>query len=159
MTASSLVADIDCLLTLAHDAMLHNWTKPTLQRMGSKHFEMKELRHACLDIAIGPKYIPSDFEMSHDKHVAIITGPNMGGKSTFMRGCGIVYFLDCFFLMILLLLSAVGLCVLLAQMGSFVPCSSASIPMMDRIAARVGASDSIRLGISTFMVILFLDSK
>jgi DNA mismatch repair protein MSH2 len=92
--------------------------------------EIFDLRHASLSPYLGSKYVTSDVSLSA-KRIAIITGPNMGGKSTYLR--------------------ALGQCVILAHIGSYVPASKASIKIVDSIFARVGASDSLDAGVSTFM--------
>jgi len=138
--ASALVAELDCLCCLAHVAATNDWVRPTIlsptaagtgeDSVGGLH--LVGLRHPIVEALVGrSKYIASDLDFRLGKRTAIITGPNMGGKSTYIR--------------------AVGLTVLLSHMGSFVPCTSASIPCYDRLLARVGASDSTMAGLSTFM--------
>ena len=139
--ASALVAELDCLCCLAHVAATNDWVRPTILSPTSAGtgavtddggLYLVGLRHPIVEALVGrSKYIASDLDFRSGKRTAIITGPNMGGKSTYIR--------------------AVGLAVLLSHMGSFVPCTSASIPCYDRLLARVGASDSTMAGLSTFM--------
>ena len=118
---------------------INSWTRPELleQQLDNStpehrtQFKIVGLRHPMLENFIGSKCVPNDFDSSLGE-ISIITGPNMGGKSTFMR--------------------AIGLCSILAHMGCFVPATSASIPLLDRILTRVGTADSIVRGASTFMI-------
>mgnify|MGYP003897878811 FL=1 len=81
---------------------------------------------------MGSKYVASSLSLAGSDRVAVVTGPNMGGKSTFIR--------------------AVGVCALLAHVGSFVPADRAVIPLYDRLLVRMGATDSCLRGVSTFLV-------
>jgi DNA mismatch repair ATPase MutS len=131
---SGLLAEIDCVCALAHAAAVYEWCQPTLLPAGSD-MEIESLRHCVVEANVGVShYVPSDFMLTgeqKDGKVVIITGPNMGGKSTYIR--------------------AIGLMAILAQMGSFVPATRAKMPMFDRILCRVGAGDSMSQGLSTFM--------
>lgn len=99
-------------------------TVPRMQLLG--------LRHPLLEKLVGSTaYIPSDLTLTAPQQMCLITGPNMGGKSTFMR--------------------AAGLCCILAQIGSFVPATRAHLPIFDKLLVRIGAGDSVSLGVSTFM--------
>lgn len=128
---SDLIAELDCLCSLAHVAAVRDWARPKILPAGSRELTLTHLRHPCVEAGLGAAYVPSSIHLSGGAHVAIITGPNMGGKSTFIR--------------------AVGISLLLAHIGSFVPASQACIPVLDRLMARVGASDSMERGVSTFM--------
>lgn len=129
MTAAHAVASLDVMAALAEHAVDFGWTAPVLtERTG---IQIREGRHPVVETVI-ETYVPSDCVMSDGRRCLIITGPNMGGKSTFMR--------------------SVALIVLLAWVGSFVPATAASIGPIDRIHTRIGASDDLAKGRSTFMV-------
>lgn len=132
--AASSIAQIDCILSLAEVAVNENYSKPEIfSGKDSGTLEIKEGRHPVSEKTIGSyKFVPNDTYMNGDSSFLIITGPNMAGKSTYMR--------------------QVALIVLMAQIGSFVPARSAKIPVMDRIFTRVGAFDDVYAGQSTFMV-------
>jgi len=126
---------MDVLQSFAATAMAApiEWIRPhILEDTERSATILKGIRHPCLE-AQEADYIANDVSMCRDdSEFLIITGPNMGGKSTYMRSIGCV--------------------VLLAQIGSFVPCSVASLPCFDSILARLGAGDSMARGISTFMM-------
>ena len=130
-TASAL-AEIDVLAGLADTARLYNYCRPVLNE--SRNLYLKGGRHPVLDQNIGDeKFVPNDTALEPEQNrLWLITGPNMAGKSTYIR--------------------QVALITLMAQVGSFVPCESAEIGLVDRIFTRVGASDDIAKGQSTFMV-------
>lgn len=122
---------LDALQSLATAAIEHNYTRPKIEN--DTALEIVDGRHPMLEILVGrDKFISNSIHFSAKERVFIITGPNMAGKSTFMR--------------------QVALITLLGQTGSFVPAKSATIGIVDRIATRVGASDRIGRGQSTFMV-------
>lgn len=126
------VARIDVLASLAVVAEQYNYVRPRFNN--DTAIDIREGRHPVVERMLdADSYIPNDTYLDEDNHrVAIITGPNMAGKSTYMR--------------------QVALIVLMAQMGSFVPAASANIGLVDRIFTRVGASDDLASGESTFMV-------
>ncbi len=126
------IAILDALAGLAETARLFHYCRPRLNE--SLRLEIKDGRHPVLDQNLAEeKFVPNDTLLDGDKvRLALITGPNMAGKSTYIR--------------------QVALIVLLAQVGSFVPATSAEIGLVDRIFTRVGASDDLSRGQSTFMV-------
>lgn len=131
-TTAKAVAQIDTLASLALVAERNNYVRPNINEKGV--IDIKEGRHPVVE-----KMIPNDMFITNDtylndrkKRISIITGPNMAGKSTYMRQTALI--------------------VLMAQIGSFVPASSADIGLVDRIFTRVGASDDLASGQSTFMV-------
>ena len=127
------IAQIDVLYALGEVATNSGYTKPKISK--ERDFEIIDGRHPILDqLMQDEKYVSNTLTLS-DKDLWLITGPNMGGKSTFMR--------------------QVTLIVILAQMGAFVPASSATIPIFDQLFTRIGASDDILSGQSTFMVEMF----
>ncbi|NWF51533.1 MAG: DNA mismatch repair protein MutS, partial [Nitrospirae bacterium] len=129
---SQALAVIDFLSSLATVAKRYNYVKPTIDNSGV--IEISDGRHPVLErITSDEKFIPNSTTMdTDDNRMLIITGPNMAGKSTYMR--------------------QVALIVLIAQIGSFVPASEAKIGIVDRIFTRIGASDLLTKGQSTFMV-------
>ena len=130
--AAHAIATIDFLISLAVVAKRHNYVKPSVEESGV--IEITEGRHPVLErIPLDEKFIPNNTYIdTEDNRLLIITGPNMAGKSTFMR--------------------QVALMVLMSQIGSFVPASVARIGITDRIFTRIGASDFLTRGLSTFMV-------
>lgn len=128
MTASSLAA-LDVLDTLARQALALHWTRPNL--VDHAHIQLKQARHPVVEQQMSP-FIANDLNLHAGRKFLLITGPNMGGKSTYMR--------------------QTALCVLLAHIGSFVPAEAATIGRVDRIFTRIGASDDLSGGRSTFMV-------
>ncbi len=122
---------LDVLLSLAQMAQDNEYTRPTLNEEG--RYVIVEGRHPVVEEAIGRNaFVPNDTQLNEHDRVMILTGPNMAGKSTYMR--------------------QVALIVLLAHIGSFVPAQSADISLTDRICTRIGASDNLSAGQSTFMV-------
>ncbi len=129
-TARGLAA-LDVLAALAETAALQNYTKPLTH--GGDELIASDVRHPVVERHVADAFVPNDVTLDAAEHqLIILTGPNMGGKSTYLRQCAL-------------------LC-LMAQAGSFVPARSAKLPIVDRLFARVGASDNIARGQSTFMV-------
>jgi DNA mismatch repair protein MutS len=125
------VAAIDVLLALAETATVCNYTKPHVH--DGDEIAATDLRHPVVERLAGGTFVPNDIILNAATHqLVILTGPNMGGKSTYLR--------------------QVALLCLLAQSGSFVPARDAKVGLVDRLYARVGASDNIARGQSTFMV-------
>ncbi len=128
-----VIAQMDCLLSFAHCAIENDYYKPVVN--DSTAIDIKQGRHPVIEqqLPIGESYIANDvFLDQDDQQVIIITGPNMAGKSALLRQTALI--------------------VLMTQIGSFVPAESANIGYVDKIFTRVGASDNISLGESTFMV-------
>jgi len=128
-----LIAMLDCYVSLAECADQYNYVKPVLDE--SDNIEIVDGRHPVVERIMKPgeKFTPNNCHLNNtDSQIIILTGPNMAGKSVYIR--------------------QVGLIVLLAQMGSFVPAKSANIGLTDKIFTRVGASDNITAGESTFLV-------
>jgi len=129
-TARAL-ATLDALASLAEVATRRNYTSPILH--DGDELEIKDGRHAIVEAFSSETFIPNDLQMNNSTdRLLIITGPNMGGKSTILRQIALIQ--------------------ILAQIGSFVPALSARLPIIDRIWTRVGASDDLASGRSTFMV-------
>ncbi len=123
------LAQLDTLVALASHALHHNWVAPQL--VDAPCLTIVEGRHPVVENQI-ERFIANDCRLDDDRRLLLITGPNMGGKSTFMR--------------------QVALITLLAYVGSYVPAASATIGPIDRIFTRIGASDDLANGRSTFMV-------
>lgn len=130
---ASVVAQLDCLLSFAEIAQINNYCKPLIQE--SKILNIEEGRHPVIEkcLPIGEQYISNNVFMDNEQQqIIMITGPNMSGKSALLRQTALI--------------------TLMAQIGSFVPAKSAQIGIVDKIFTRVGASDNISSGESTFMV-------
>ena len=130
---ASVIARMDCLLSFAIGAMENQYSKPEINE--TKVIDIKAGRHPVIEqqLPVGENYISNDVLLDQeDQQVIIITGPNMAGKSALLRQTALI--------------------VLMAQIGSFVPAEEAKIGFVDKIFTRVGASDNISLGESTFMV-------
>ena len=126
------IAEIDCLQSLSVVAEKQGYIRPTLTD-GSRIVEIKGGRHAVVEAVMGAQeYVPNDIELPEQTDIQLITGPNMSGKSTYMR--------------------QFALTVIMAQIGSFVPAETANLPIFDAIFTRIGASDNLISGESTFMV-------
>ena len=132
-TDASVIARIDCLLSFATQAVAHDYCRPEVDE--SSVIDIKEGRHPVIEtlMKVGEEYIPNDVYLDDSKQqVIVITGPNMSGKSAILRQTALI--------------------VLMAQMGCYVPARAARIGIVDKIFTRVGASDNISQGESTFMV-------
>ena len=130
---ASLAARLDCLLSFAAIAAEHGYCRPELSE--DKTIDIRDGRHPVIEtlLGVGEQYIPNDVYLDdRNQQIMMITGPNMAGKSALLRQTALI--------------------VLMAQMGSFVPASSAHIGLVDKIFTRVGASDNISEGESTFMI-------
>lgn len=129
-TARAL-ATLDALASLAETAVKYNYVAPSLH--DGDEIEIKNGRHPLVELYSGQNFVPNDLYLNNSTdRLLIITGPNMGGKSTILRQIAIIQ--------------------ILAQIGSFVPASQAKLPIVDRVWTRVGASDDLASGRSTFMV-------
>ncbi|MEG0327377.1 MAG: DNA mismatch repair protein MutS [Erysipelothrix sp.] len=125
------IAYLDILLALTEISLLPGYQKPLITQ--AKTVNIKNGKHPVLEqTLINHQYIASDVDMSEARKTLILTGPNMGGKSTYMR--------------------MIALNVIMAQIGCYIPCESAEIGLVDQIFTRMGASDDILMGQSTFMV-------
>lgn len=125
------IASIDVYQSLASVAGIQSFVRPTFN--DEHRIDIDEGRHGVIEKVISRKnYVANDLHMTNDKPVLLITGPNMGGKSTFMRQTALI--------------------IIMAQLGSFVPCDRADLPIFDQIFTRIGASDDLISGQSTFMV-------
>ena len=127
------LAETDVLSSFAHVAAMRGYVRPQFDDSGD--LEVRQGRHPVIEghSAIGDRFVPNDLFMNRATHaILVLTGPNMGGKSTYLR--------------------QTALLVILAQMGSFVPAQSMRLTLVDRIFTRIGASDNLARGRSTFMV-------
>ena len=132
-TDANVVAHLDCLLSFAKKAEENRYVRPVVD--DSDVLDIKQGRHPVIEtqLPVGETYVPNDIYLDTEKQqIVIITGPNMAGKSALLRQTALI--------------------VLLAQMGSYVPAERARVGLVDKIFTRVGASDNISLGESTFMV-------
>ena len=130
---ATLIAEMDCLLSFAKSAEEHHYVRPIID--DSDVIDIRQGRHPVIEdqMGFGEHYVPNDIKLdTTQQQIMMITGPNMAGKSALLRQTALI--------------------VLMAQIGSFVPAESARIGMVDKIFTRVGASDNISLGESTFMV-------
>ncbi len=128
------LAEIDVLAALAQIAALRNYCRPTFD--DSTDLEIVAARHPVieqLELGSGERFVPNDLYLNSTTHtIMVLTGPNMGGKSTYLRQTALI--------------------TILAQMGSFVPARSARLGLVDRVFTRIGASDNLARGRSTFMI-------
>jgi DNA mismatch repair protein MutS len=124
------VAMLDVLHSFAHNALTKRYCRPTISKT-DRTFAIEQMRHPVVEHTVS-EFVPNDLGIEPLQNFLILTGPNMGGKSTFVRQIALIQ--------------------IMAQIGSFVPATSATIPLVDKIFARIGASDDISTGKSTFMV-------
>lgn len=130
---AKVLAELDVIQSMAELAVQNNYTRPVLLEKNANTLLLEKLRHPVVEkITTGSHYVPNELSMSDKVKMFIVTGPNMGGKSTYCR--------------------SIALAVIMAQAGSFVPAEKAVISVRDRVFARVGASDDLGSGQSTFMV-------
>ena len=132
-TNANIIARLDCLLSFAKVAEENNYIRPVID--SSEVIDIKQGRHPVIEqeLPLGERYVPNDILLDNERQqIIIITGPNMAGKSALLRQTALI--------------------VLLAQIGCFVPAEAARIGLVDKVFTRVGASDNISLGESTFMV-------
>ncbi len=129
---AAMVAEVDTLASLAEVAATHEYVRPEL--LEDQTLELKDARHPVVEATLdgSDRFVPNDTDLDGEKRIALITGPNMSGKSTYIRQTALI--------------------VLMAQMGSFVPAGKARIGLCDRVFTRVGAEDDLAGGQSTFMV-------
>lgn len=131
LNMSNDISLVDTLYSLYKVANQNNWIKPNL--LQNNTFKIKDAIHPVIDKTLGyGKFVPNDLKFSDSTNTAIITGPNMSGKSTYLRTMAII--------------------IILAQMGSFVPASKCEIGLVDRIFTRTGLTDDIHTGKSTFLI-------
>jgi DNA mismatch repair protein MutS len=128
--SADAIATLDALAALAQRAATLGWSQPTL--VDESRLLIEAARHPVVESCIDAPFVPNDLAMDERRRMLIITGPNMGGKSTYMR--------------------SIALVVLLAHLGSYVPAARAEIGPVDRIFTRIGAADDLAGGRSTFMV-------
>ncbi len=130
---AEIIAEFDCLASFAEASVKHHYNRPTIDE--SKEIDIIDGRHPVIEqfMRLGEEYVPNDIFLDNDnQQVLMITGPNMSGKSAILRQTALIS--------------------LMAQMGSFVPAARARLGIVDKIFSRVGASDNISSGESTFMV-------
>ena len=127
---ASALSVIDAVYALSVISSNNGYVRPQFNDEGI--VDVRQGRHPILESVIAQQYVPNDIYLDNEKFIQIVTGPNMGGKSTYMRQCALI--------------------VILAQLGCYVPARSASLPIFDRIFTRIGSSDDILSGQSTFMV-------
>ena len=129
--AAKWIAEIDVYLALAEIAREYRYTRPVVDN--SDLLKIEDGRHSVIEASLEKEtFIPNDVSFNESERLLVITGPNMAGKSTYIR--------------------QVALIVLLAQIGSFVPAKQAHIGIVDKLFTRIGASDDLSRGQSTFMV-------
>ena len=124
------LSELDVLCGFAEGAVRHSWVKPRIT--GENRLEIEGGRHPVVERSVDSRFVPNDLSVDGAQRLIVLTGPNMSGKSTYLRQNALL--------------------VIMAQMGCFVPATSATIGLTDRVFTRVGASDDLHLGQSTFMV-------
>ena len=130
-SAARIVAQLDCLCSLAQIAVEHNYKRPEVTESGA--LSLTGARHPIVEEALPPgTFVPNDLYLDAEKRMIILTGPNMAGKSTYGK--------------------TVLLCQIMAQMGSFLPAEAATVPIADRVFVRAGSSEDMSTGKSTFMM-------
>jgi len=130
-SAADRIAELDVFATLAHVAERNGYVRPIVHT--GYELEIRAGRHPVVETMMPREdFIPNDVVLGDDRRIVLLTGPNMAGKSTYLRACALI--------------------ALMAQVGSFVPAAHARIPVCDRVFTRVGASDNLARGQSTFMV-------
>ena len=127
---AKLLSEVDMLISFSVVSDENKFTRPIITK--KNELELIECRHPVIEKVLDDKYVANDIIMDNKTNILLITGPNMAGKSTYMRQTAIT--------------------VIIAQIGCFVPCKSAKIPIFDKIFTRIGASDDLVSGESTFMV-------
>jgi DNA mismatch repair protein MutS len=128
---AKIISELDCLQSFAEIAQKYNYVRPTFSQ--DKTLQLQDSRHPVVERVMDHNdYVPNDCKLDQDTFIYLITGPNMSGKSTYMRQVAIIS--------------------IMAQMGAYVPCSSAVVPIFDQIFTRIGAADDLVSGKSTFMV-------
>ena len=127
---AKILAEVDMMVSLATVASENGYVRPVITK--ERVVNIKDSRHPVVEKVNQQDYVPNDINMGKDTNILLITGPNMAGKSTYMRQFAII--------------------VIMAQIGSFVPAKSCTMPIFDKIFTRIGASDDLVSGESTFMV-------
>ncbi len=130
LSAACELAQIDCLQGSAETAEVNNYCRPVFTENGK--MAIRQARHPVVEQLAFERFVPNDIIINRDHYLLVITGPNMAGKSTYIRSAALIS--------------------IMAQMGSFVPAEKAELPILDRVFARVGASDDLSRGHSTFMI-------
>lgn len=132
--AAGVVAELDVLAAFATAAATSagDYVRPVVRPRGGGILNLTKARHPCVELMDGVDFIANDYNLTRgESNFQLITGPNMGGKSTYIRGIGSI--------------------AVMAQVGSFVPCEEAELSVVDYVLARVGAGDAVQKGVSTFM--------
>lgn len=128
---AKIISELDCLQSFAEIAQKYNYVKPEFS--DNKTLSLENSRHPVVECVMDYNdYVPNDCKLDKDNFIYLITGPNMSGKSTYMRQVAIIS--------------------IMAQMGAYVPCNKAELPIFDQIFTRIGAADDLVSGKSTFMV-------